>query len=372
VTDDGASENAIRILEALRDDRLVLLSGPPATGKTFALNEVARLFASAFGGGGGQTNAGSEVPIQAAGEPPRYLPSPDREKRRVDTFVMNQNSRFAHLWRDFEPDPDHPAGLRVSKGLLWQANQFALEPDSASLVIIEELNRGPAVKVLGPGITGLEADKRSGDDGELLPTTSPIQMMADDGRLGELLISPHLYVVCAQNNADTSVEPIDAAWFRRFARISLAPDPEVLVEVFDVENLDSPLPDSPEGADDVLRATVLAWKKVNERIRVGAGPDYQIGHGVLIRAEEPIPDSVAGALAYVRRAWERVEGHVDEVFFDQIEAIADVLRVSSVADHPYKIERVLFADVERPVLVRSDVVQDDEGLYKLLKTVAEN
>lgn len=368
------SPDAIRILEALRDERLVLVDGAPATGKTLALNEVARLFEDAGGpGGGGQTRSGARVPIQAETAGPGYLPSPNRPKRMVQTFVMNQNSRFAHLWRDFEPEPGAPGTLRVSEGLLWRANRFALEPDSAALVIIEELNRGPAVKVLGPGITGLEADKRGDENGDKLPTTSPIQMLGDDGTLGELVISPHLYVVCAQNNADTSVEPIDAAWYRRFARVSLQPSRQVLQDHFGLGDPE-PLPDTPVGAEDVLRAAVGAWWRVNERIRVGSGADQMIGHGVLIAAGEEAPTDAASALAYVRRAWVRIEAHVDEVFYDQTEAVADVLRVAATPgqQHPYRIDRALFADVERPVLVRDGVVADDERLYALLKTIAEN
>ena len=366
------SPRAIEVLRSLRDNKLVLVSGPPASGKSFVLGEVAHLFESFATA---VTVPGSRAPIQAGTPGTAFMPSPNRSKRAVFRIVMNQSTRYSQLWRDLEAEPGAAATLRISKGELWKANEWALQPDSTALVVIEELNRGPAVKALGPGVLGLEADKRGDDNGNEIPAkTFPIKLPDDNGNLVDTIISPHLYVVCAQNNADTSIEPIDAAWYRRFADVKLDPEPEVLRAYFGLANLTDPLPDAPAGAADVFRAAVLAWKRVNERIGVGSSRDYLIGQGVLIREGQAVPADTSAATAYVREGWRRIERHIDEVFYDQVEAIGDVLRVTAVpaGSHPYRLDRETFADVERPILVRDGVVEDDAALYKLLKTIAEH
>jgi hypothetical protein len=142
---------------------------------------------------------------------------------------------------------------------------------------------------------------------------------------------------------------------------------------FGLASLSSPLPSTAGAAEDVLLAAVRPWQRVNERIKIESGPDYLIGHGILIRDGQAVPTDVPAATAYVRDGWKRIERHVDEIFYDQVEAIADVLRVSAVpaGSHPYQISRETFAEVERPVLVRDGVVEDDDQLYRLLRTIAE-
>jgi len=371
-TPASPSDLAIEVLRSLRDNKLVLVDGPSASGKSYVLGEVAHLFESFASA---VTAHGSGAPIQAGAPGTNFMPSPNRSKRKVFRIVMNQSTRYSQVWRDLEPEPGAAGTLRVSKGELWKANEWALQPDSTALMVIEELNRGPAVKALGPGIMGLETDKRGDDHGNEIPgKTFPIKLPDDHGNLVDTVISPHLYVVCAQNNADTSVEPIDSAWYRRFARVKFDPDPNVLRAHFGLPNLSDPLPDSPSGPDDVFRAAVLAWKRINERIAIGSSGDYLIGHGVLIRDGQALPTDAPAATAYVREGWRRIERHVEEVFYDQVEAVADVLRITAVptGSHPYRLERRTFADIERPLLVRDGVVDDDAALYRLLKTIAEN
>ena len=58
------------------------------------------------------------------------------------------------------------------------AAEYALQPDSAALVVIDEINRGPAVQVFGSAIVGIERSKRKG------PTDCPLM------RPGSLRFSP--------------------------------------------------------------------------------------------------------------------------------------------------------------------------------------
>ena len=79
---------------------------------------------------------------------------------------------------------------------------------------------------------------------------------------------------------------------------------------------------------------------------------------------------VQEALALVRRGWRKVETHVEEIFYDEVDAISDVLRVTSAKGHPYEVKRETFADVERPLLERGAGIADDQVLYKLLRAIA--
>src|SRR5690606_24511590 len=113
----------------------------------------------------------------------------------------------------------------------------------------------------------------------------------------------HLYTLAAMNEADTSVEPLDVAFLRRWRPYPLRPDVQVLRKHYGLATLDTPpLPDVAAEASDLLRAAVLAWQGVNARIARGRGPEFQIGHGVMM-ADAALPTTVDATAAFLQERW---------------------------------------------------------------------
>jgi 5-methylcytosine-specific restriction enzyme B len=361
------SRNARRVLAALANDKCVLVKGVPASGKSLLLGEVRRLFEGATASVA-RSAPHQQVAIAEESETMEGLPSPDRDNRRVWQTVMNQNSRYKDFWRGTEPRHDGEPGFRLSEGILFRANEHAKESDGTSLVTIDEFNRGPAVNVFGPSIVAIEADKRASEANTVIPArTVSFELKTSDDAEEDYWLSPHLYIVCAQNNADTSVEAIDTAFLRRFVPIELEPDVSVLIEHFELDGIDGELPEKAAEPADIYRAAVRAWLNVNRKLAVGASPDFRIGHGILINADEEVPaDSIEEALAYVVRGWASVDQHVREVFYGKPDHIAEAYWVNEAGPaHPYKLDAVPFADLDQIVLER-----DDSDMYKLLRVIS--
>lgn len=362
---DGVSEDAQRVLRALKTNRCVLIKGVPASGKSRLLAELRRIFETFEEGA--QSKPGETVAIALGSEvPPEFMPSPECDNRKTWSLVMNQNSRYREFWRAQEASVDPARAYQISSGALYLANEYAKEPKSTALVTIDELNRGPAVNVFGPSIVAIEADKRAGPDNKPTAETATFELPGDDGIYGDYWLSPHLYLVCAQNNADTSVEAIDTAFLRRFAPIELLPREDVLLEHFGLASVDDDIPEAPGNATDVYRALVRAWRNVNRKLAIGASPDFQLGHGALMNPNEDVPSALPDALDYAGRGWARVNQHLGEVFYGKADHIAEALWVAEGgSDHPYKLVSVPFADLDQVQLER-----DDSDLYRLLRAIA--
>ena len=200
-----------------------------------------------------------------------------------------------------------------------------------------------------------------------MSTTALFELPDDNGAPVDYWLSPHFYLVCAQNNADTSVEAIDTAFLRRFAPIELFPDEQVLLDHLDLSSATGELPEAPAAPADVYRALVQAWKQVNRKLLIGASPDFQLGHGALMNPNEEVPTgSVEEAKGYATRAWARVDQHVGEVFYGKPDHVADAFWVQEAgASHPYKLVSTTFAELDQVQLER-----DDSDLYKLLRSIA--
>jgi 5-methylcytosine-specific restriction protein B len=361
------SRDARRVLAALATDKCVIIKGVPASGKSLLLGEVRQLFEGGTASGV-QSTPHEQVALTESAESAGWLPSPDRDDRRVWQTVMNQNSRYKDFWRGTEPRHDGKPGFQLSEGILYRANEHAKGAKGVSLVTIDELNRGPAVNVFGPSIVAIEADKRASEANEAIPArTVSFELQKADGTEEDYWLSPHLYIVCAQNNADTSVEAIDTAFLRRFVPIELGPTASVLIEHFDLAGIEGELPEKAAQPTDVYRAAVRAWENVNRKLAVGASPDFRLGHGALVNAGEEVPtDSVAAALAYVARGWASVDQHIGEVFYGKADHVAEAYWVNEAGPaHPYKLTTVPFADLDQVVLER-----DDADLYELLRVIA--
>jgi 5-methylcytosine-specific restriction protein B len=254
--------------------------------------------------------------------------------------------------------------FRVQRGTLFEAAEHALTPDGASLLIVDEINRGPAVQIFGGALVAMETDKRLDSKGQPQPTTQTFDLLKPDGTYGPFSLPYHLYILGAMNQADTSVEPLDVAFLRRWTPFALVPDVAVLRDHFHLPAALAPLPGTPSTAADVYAAVVSAWTAINQRISIGRGAEYRIGHGVLISGEPP--DDVAKALEYVKPGWDIIRAHVDEVFFGDLRGVAATLNVGSPG-HPFTLKTHTFAEQPRLELVGSAMTGDD--LFRLLRAV---
>jgi 5-methylcytosine-specific restriction protein B len=370
--------NTLAILEMLHDRHNLLISGPPGTGKSRLLNAVARAF-EGTGSTGPVHVPGATVVIPKKppipGHPKDFLPSPEKTNRKVFRTVFHQNSKY----RDFLTGLVPVVGLkgigtgttfRIVAGTLYRASEHARSKDGTALLIIDEINRGPAVQVFGGSIVAIESDKRLAPDGtphietQFFEITSP-----ETGDLIEYALPHHLYILAAMNQADTSVEPLDVAFLRRWAPFRLDPSIEVLREYFNLlDQKASTLSDTPSETKDVYEASVRAWSAVNARIRLGRGPEFQIGHGVLM-ARSTAATSVDEALKDTAESWRFIRAHIDEVFFGDVRGIAAVLNVGGSDSHPYKIEDSTFADEPRLELVGPEIIST-KNVFTLLRAVA--
>lgn len=330
------------------------------------LNEVRELFQWKQGITGSAPTG--PIPIPAASGPiPAWFPSPDQEvSRSVFQTVFDQNTKYRDFMRGLVPEVGLAGVFIVTEGTLYRAAKQAEHDGNAALVLIDEINRGPAVAAFGSALVGLEADKRLLRNGAPAETTQYFEILGDNGTHESFALPHDLYILAAMNEADTSVEPLDVAFLRRFHIHRLAPDTDILREHLGLAPVPSHIPETPSLGTDYYEALAQAFTKINEQILLGRGQAYQLGHGALMHA--PAGPGVSAAQEYVATAWATLRGHIDEVFFGNTRAVSDILRAES-STSPYTLIESTFAGqtVRR---ISGPLRPAPDELYRLLALIA--
>lgn len=360
--------DALEVLKHLQARRNVLLTGAPATGKSRLMNAVARAFEAGTALPAPAHVPGAAIPVPApeAAEAFDALPMLRRANRRVFRTTLHQNSKYRDFLTGIAPRIDGTEGYRISEGILYRANEFARQPDSAALLIIDELNRGPAIEVFGGSIATIEADKRLADDNTPGPDTQFFELLDPAGGYVEYAFSPHLYLLAAMNQADVSVAPLDVAFLRRWKSLPLLPDCAPVCARFGIDP-GAPVPDAPTSARDVYLAAVRALEAVNRKIAVGRGPEYQLGQGVFLSAS-PRGDALNDALDFALDCWAAIYAHVEELFFGEPAAMGYVLNADR-GGSPYSLREVAFAGEAKFTLTHGPI--DRGTVYGLYRSLSE-
>ena len=362
--------DAFDVLKNLQTKRNVLLMGAPGTGKSMIMNEVARAFeANAANPQPPAHIPGAAVPIPAvpAENTIGALPMMQRTHRKVFRTTLHQNSKYRDFLTGITPKVDGTDGYQISEGILYRANEFAKQPDSAALLIIDELNRGPAIEVFGGSIVTIEPDKRLGDDNTPTTKTQFFEIVSPEtGDYIEYAFSPHLYILAALNQADVSVAPLDVAFMRRWMNMMLYPDYDPVYTKFGVNKTSTPPAENPS-VPDIYHVAVKALETINRKISIGRGAEYQLGQGVFL-STNPKGDTVNDALDFVIDAWSMIYAHIEELFFGDPIAIGYILNADR-EDSPYSLTEVTFAGDTKFILSHGDINRNT--IYTLYRSVLE-
>jgi 5-methylcytosine-specific restriction protein B len=375
-----ASEDCKQALKLLARSRNVLVSGPPGTGKSKLLAEVALAFETAFGiapsGGAPKLNPVGGIPIPpAAGGADKDIPAPAKTNRKVFRTVFHQNSKYRDFLSGITPAVIKVAGapdFAIVKGTLYRASEHAKAPNGAALLIIDEINRGPAVQVFGGAIVAIESDKRLAADGSRRAETQFFELLDPvTGNVIEYALPQDLYILAAMNQADASVEPLDVAFLRRWEPLRLEPDEKSLRNFYGLGvKGDNVLADAPASTTDALEASVRAWAAVNEQVALGRGPEFQIGHGVLMSDLKPQTLPLQEALGVLCVGWAKVRAHVEEVFFGDTRGIAAALNaLDGPTFNPFKLTETTFADDLR-FRLEGPTNFNEDNIYAALRAFA--
>jgi hypothetical protein len=354
--DRPADPLVARVLKALRESTNVLLYGPTGTGKTWLMTEVRRMFlAGATGHAAIAFAPDKEHGYFAPGEQADWsqlVPAPKRNCRQDRWVTFHQSYSYEQFVVGLVPTSTEkaPLTLETRVGPLLQLAEHARAGDGASLMLIDEINRGNVSRVLGEFVTLLEADKRLEDDGKATDTTVQVQLpyvsgkvtfRIDRGSCGEAdatLTNPftmprHVYSLASMNSVDRTTAPLDAALRRRFHVVAIEPDYDLLASHLGVDML-APAPGVPSDPPGWFRLAIDLLKTINQGIRLMAGDDFVLGHAYLWHLNRHI-SSARDARDAVVDLWEHhVLPQLQELFRSEPDQLAGVLRAGDDPKRP--------------------------------------
>lgn len=227
----------------------VILSGPPGTSKSF------------FAAAAGQIMAGSV-------------------KRRYRFVQFHASYQYEDFMLGFTPTE---TGFKRKEGpFLELVLNASADPDSTYVLVIDELSRADVGRVFGEALTYVERSKRE------LPFTIA------GGE--EIKVPSNLVVLATMNPFDRGVDEVDAAFERRFAKISMDPDRDLLDEILTTNGMD----------EDLQRRLMVWFDRINGHAQ--SNPAAAVGHAYFWDAsdEATLADIWEYQLKYlVHRAFRR-------------------------------------------------------------------
>lgn len=345
----------LSVLRAWRSGKSALLYGPPATGKTLVMTQLMAAIdeeATEFGSIG--LNASdSRNPFQGVSAISNILGAGLPQPVKKVWLTFHQSLAYEDFVIGLAPR-NSADGIELvpHAGVLTDAIAELQDADGAKSIVIfiDEINRGNAAKIFGEFLTFLDFDYRDSDaTGVENPQRVPLPLrhLKVDGDSYEEVIrqdgSPfklrhpsyfprHIYVVATMNSVDRTAIPIDSALARRFDRIDMRPDLNLLMQLWGIEA--SSLASKAATPSELTPAecAVLIMDRVNLAIAENFGTDFELGHGLAMS----LKPSEADAWDQLARLWDTtIFPQIEDRFSGRLEELASLLRVDEFSSSDY-------------------------------------
>jgi 5-methylcytosine-specific restriction enzyme B len=350
-----ASRYVEDILNAWQRGKSALLYGPPGTGKTRILSELLAALneeSAPVGELGLDMSDGAE-PFKSVDESSSVRGGGPPRPVKTVWLTFHQSLTYEDFVIGLRPESNGGVvSLVPQAGTLLDAVLELQGSGGAQSVVlfIDEINRGNAAKIFGEFLTFLDFEYRdTTPDGSENPTKLPLpirhlthdsgayaQVRRSDGSEASLAYPSHfprhIYVVATMNSVDRTAIPIDSALARRFDRIDIRPDTPLLAERWgvDMEGLGAKA-----GIPTTLTASetaILLIDRLNLALAENFGPDFELGHGLVI----DLDPADADPWAQLARIWDRVLfPQLEDRFSGRAEELANALRVEEFGAVPY-------------------------------------
>jgi 5-methylcytosine-specific restriction protein B len=187
----------------------------------------------------------------------------------------------------------------------------------------------------------------------------------------------HVYIVSTMNSVDRAAVPIDSALARRFDRIEMRPDLDVLVDHWGLDTTAIPVPNEDNWESlTPYDAAYLLLDRLNVAIASDLGPEFELGHGLLtpVQATKAASDGTTQPVEE-KEAWRSLAKTWDDVLFPQLEdrysgrpeQLMDLLRVDTAppdGDYAWRLRTTKGGTVEARTLAPVRVSELDIDVIK--------
>lgn len=211
----------IEVRELLEVYGGVIFSGPPGTSKSFYASKIGKNLV-------------------------------DGDENRITFVQFHPSYQYEDFLQGFVPRTDGTGFELKARYFLQMCRDAEADPARTYVLVIDELSRGDPGRVFGEALTYVEKSKRN------------ISFTLASGDV--CLVPPNVVILATMNPFDRGVDEVDGAFERRFAKIAMNPDRNLLEALLDRN-----------GVQDPLRAEVVSlFDMMNGRAQIN--PQAAVGH----------------------------------------------------------------------------------------------